>query len=328
MFDSKYSGIIDSSNSSISNSTRLRFHGCMKLVLASLIAVIGFAAHAAAAPEIIKLWPNGAPNAVAPAGEEKDTTGPKGGMVAGKSVIRLGNVSQPTLTLYRAPKESNTGACVVVCPGGGYNILAWDLEGTEICEWFNSIGVNAALLKYRVPKAPGAEKHAAPLQDAQRAIGLLRHRATEWAIDAKRIGILGFSAGGHLSAVACNNHDKRTYPATDDADKASCRPDFALLIYPAYLTVKEKGDVISPELPLNAQTPPTFIVMTQDDGVRVESALFYYLALKQAKVSAELHLYPTGGHGDGLRSSAHMVTRWPQRAEEWLRATGLLAEKK
>ena len=299
----------------------------MNLIPASLILAFAFATHAATAPEVIKLWPNSAPNAVALTAAENDTTGLKGGMVAGKSVIRLGNVSTPTITLYRAPKESNTGACVMVCPGGGYNILAWDLEGTEICEWFNSIGVNAALLKYRVPKPPGADKHAAPLQDAQRALGLLRHRAAEFGIDPKRIGILGFSAGGHLSAVACNNYDKRTYPDVDDADKASCRPDFALLIYPAYLTQKDKGDAISTELPLNAQTPPTFLVMSQDDGVRVESALFYYLALKQSKVPSELHLYPTGGHGYGLRPSANMVSHWPKRAEEWLRATGLLTKK-
>ena len=300
----------------------------MKTLICALCVSIGFVFPAIAAPEVIKLWPNGVPNAVAPAGEEKDTTGAKGGMVAGKSVIRLGNVSQPTMTLYRAAKDKNTGATVVVCPGGGYSILAWDLEGTEICEWFNSIGVNAALLKYRVPKPANVVRHAAPLQDAQRAIGLLRHRAADLELDAKRIGILGFSAGGHLSAVASNNYDKRTYPDVDDADKASCRPDFALLIYPAYLTVKEKNDALAPELPVNAQTPPTFLVMSQDDGVRVESALFYYLALKQAKVPAELHLYPTGGHGYGLRPSAHMVTSWPQRAEEWLKATGVLGGKK
>ncbi len=299
----------------------------MKSAFASalvLIAVTTGLTAALAAP--IPLWPKEAPGEKGGLGEEKDTTGAKGGLVAGKSVIRLGNVSQPTLTIYRPTKDKDTGAAVIICPGGGYNILAYDLEGSEICEWLNSIGVTGVLLKYRVPKRPGLEKHTAALQDAQRAVGLVRSRATEFGLDPKRIGILGFSAGGHLAAAACNNFDKRTYEPVDDADKASCRPDFAFLIYPAYLTVKEQGDKVSPELPITANTPQTFLAMTQDDGVRVESALFYYLALKQAKVPAELHLYPTGGHGYGLRPSTHGVTTWPKRAEEWMAARGLLTK--
>ncbi len=299
----------------------------MKSAFASalvLIAVTTGLTAALAAP--IPLWPKEAPGEKGGLGEEKDTTGAKGGLVAGKSVIRLGNVSQPTLTIYRPTKDKDTGAAVIICPGGGYNILAYDLEGSEICEWLNSIGVTGVLLKYRVPKRPGLEKHTAALQDAQRAVGLVRSRATEFGLDPKRIGILGFSAGGHLAAAACNNFDKRTYEPVDDADKASCRPDFAFLIYPAYLTVKEQGDKVSPELPITANTPQTFLAMTQDDGVRVESALFYYLALKQAKVPAELHLYPTGGHGYGLRPSTHGVTTWPKRAEEWMATRGLLTK--
>ncbi len=298
----------------------------MKHFLALALALCSWNLCAAATPQVITLWPQGAPGALAAAGEERDTSGPNAGKVSGKPVIRLGNVSRPTLSLYRADKDKNTGACVMVCPGGGYNILAWDLEGTEVCQWLNSIGVNAALLKYRVPKAPTGEKHAAALQDAQRALGVLRHRAAELGLDAGRIGILGFSAGGHLSAVACNQYEQRSYPALDEADKVPCRPDFALLIYPAYLSVKEKADALPPELPVNAKTPPTFLAMTQDDGVRAECALFYYLALKQAKVPSELHLYPTGGHGYGLRASANMVSHWPARAGEWMRASGLLTK--
>jgi acetyl esterase/lipase len=299
----------------------------MKSAFASALVLIAATTGLAAAPAApIPLWPKEAPGEKGGLGEEKDTTGAKGGLVAGKSVIRLGNVSQPTLTIYRPTKDKDTGAAVIICPGGGYNILAYDLEGSEICEWLNSIGVTGVLLKYRVPKRPGLEKHTAALQDAQRAVGLVRSRATEFGLDPKRIGILGFSAGGHLAAAACNNFDKRTYEPVDDADKASCRPDFAFLIYPAYLTVKEQGDKVSPELPITTNTPQTFLAMTQDDGVRVESALFYYLALKQAKVPAELHLYPTGGHGYGLRPSTHGVTTWPKRAEEWMATRGLLTK--
>lgn len=295
--------------------------------LAVLAAFTLSAASLLAAPgEPIRLWPKDAPGETGNIGEEKDTSGPKSGLVAGKPLIRLGNVSQPTITVYRPAKEKDTGASVVICPGGGYSILAYDLEGSEVCEWLNSIGVTGVLLKYRVPKRAALEKHTAALQDAQRAIGLVRARAGEFGVDPKRIGILGFSAGGHLAAAASNNYEKRTYEAVDDADKVSCRPDFSILIYPAYLTVKDKDDAIAPELPITANTPQTFLTMTEDDGVRVEGPLFYYLALKKVKVPAEMHLYPTGGHGYGLRPSQHTVTTWPKRAEEWMRVRGLLTK--
>jgi acetyl esterase/lipase len=202
-----------------------------------------------------------------------------------------------------------------------------DLEGTEVCQWLNSNGVTAALLKYRVPARKGLERFTAPLQDAQRAIGLVRFHAPEWHIDPKRIGILGFSAGGHLSAVAGTHFDKRTYEPVDDADHASCRPDFVILIYPAYL-VREHGPELAPELTVTSNTPPTFIVQTEDDGVHVENSLFYYLALKQAKVPAEMHLFADGGHGYGLRESDKAVISWPKRAEEWMRGLGVLESKK
>jgi acetyl esterase/lipase len=280
--------------------------------------------HAEPAPTVINLWPGAAPGEKGDIGEEKDMTKPTDGKPGAKSVIRLGNVSQPTITIYAPPAEKANGTSVVVCPGGGYNILAWDLEGTEVCEWLNSIGVTGVLLKYRVPKRAGLEKHTAPLQDVQRAIGIVRSRAQEWHLNPARIGVLGFSAGGHLAAAASNIYDERTYPHVDAADEASCRPDFAVLIYPAYLTVKEQGDKISPELNVTSKTPPSFIVMAEDDPVRVENALFYTLALKNAKVPAELHVYPTGGHGYGLRPNGHAVTTWPQRAAEWLDGLGFL----
>jgi len=292
-------------------------------VLSFLVASIGLLKAAETLPTF-PLWPGIAPGETNSPGEEKDMTKTTDGLVAGKPVIRLGNVSQPSVTIYRAPKEKDTGTAVVVFPGGGYNILAMDLEGTEVCEWLNSIGVTGVLLKYRVPKRAGLEKHTAALQDAQRAVGLVRSRAKEFGIDPERIGVLGFSAGGHLAAALSTSVDQRTYPNVDDADKTSCRPDFSVLIYPAYLTLKEKNDAINPETAVSSNTPPTFIAMTQDDPVRVENVLFYSVALKQVKVPFELHVYPKGGHGYGLRRTENPVTAWPDRATDWMRARGLL----
>lgn len=288
--------------------------------------VVGFLVGWCAAPaaQTLDLWPGTAPGEKGDLGEEKDLTKPTDGQIAGRSVIRLGNVSKPTLTVYRAPAEKDTGAAIVVCPGGGYHILAMDLEGTEVCAWLNSIGVTGVLLKYRVPKREGVEKHTAALQDAQRAVGLVRQRAKEWGIDPHRIGVLGFSAGAHLAAAVSNNYRERSHPVADAADQVTCRPDFTVLIYPAYLTVKEQGDKLAPELPVTTNTPPTFIAMTQDDPIRVETALFYALALKQANVPVELHLYPVGGHGYGLRRSQDLVTTWPERVGDWMRSRGWL----
>jgi acetyl esterase/lipase len=294
----------------------------MKDLLPTVLSlVLLFAPCARAASEPIPIWPGEAPGEKGDIGAETDRPQKPGQKP--DDVIRITNVTKPTITLFPAPKEKATGTAVIVCPGGGYNILAWNKEGTEVCEWLNSIGVTGVLLKYRVPKRAGLEKHAPMLQDAQRALGLVRHRAKEFGIDPQRVGIMGFSAGGHLSAAASNNYSERTYPPIDDADKATCRPDFALLIYPAYLTVKDEGDKLAPELKVTKDTPPTFLVMTQDDGIRVECALFYYLALKNAKVAAEMHLYPTGGHGYGLRPSEHAVSTWPARAAEWMKSRGL-----
>lgn len=289
------------------------------------IALIAFTLVAActAADSPIPLWPKTAPGEKGDIGPERDTSGPNGALVGGRPVIRLGNVSVPTLTVYRPPKEKDAHSAVLVFPGGGYSILALDLEGAEICEWLNSIGVTGILVKYRVPARSGQPRWAAPLQDAQRALGMVRQRASELGLDPKRIGVLGFSAGGHLAAAASTNFDHRTYDPVDGADSVACRPDFSLLIYPAYLTVKEEGDKVAPELKITQETPPTFLVQAEDDGVRVETSLFYYAALRNARVPAEMHLYPAGGHGYGLRPSALLVTTWPKRAEEWLRSLGV-----
>ena len=291
-------------------------------------ALAGLSLHiASAGPAPIPLWPGPAPKDTGGLAQEVDTTDAQGGVVAGKRVIRLGNVSQPTLAFYPAPADKNSGATVVVCPGGGYHILALDLEGTEVAEWLNSIGVNAVLLKYRVPARAGRERWEAPVEDAQRALGLTRSHAQQWGIDSQRVGVMGFSAGAHLCAVLSSKWHSRTYPPVDAADELSCRPDFALLIYPAYLTASAANDKLAPELAIAKDTPPTFLVQTQDDGVHVECSVLYYLALKNAKVSAELHLYPDGGHGYGLRASDKTVTSWPKRAEDWLRTTGWLKPK-
>jgi len=266
----------------------------------------------------IALWPVLPPGRIAAKSQEKDTTDEKGNKVAGKSVIRLGNVSSPTLTIYKPSAENNSGTAVLVCPGGGYHILAMDLEGTEVCEWLNALGVTAALLKYRVPKPEGEPRPIEALQDAQRAMSLLRSRAEELGVDAKRVGVLGFSAGGHLSARLSTNYSQRAYPAIDAVDSLVCKPNFAVLVYPAYLIGKDAEQ----ELPVDAQTPPMFLTMAADDPVDADNVLKFSLALKHAKVPVELHLYPRGGHGFGLRRTDAACTQWPDRAAEWMRSQG------
>ncbi len=285
---------------------------------------VGISAGSAEPSKVLPLWPGMPPGDKSGLGEEKDITKSTDGLIAGRPVIRLGNVSTPTISIFRPPADKDTGAAVLVCPGGAYYILAMDLEGTEVCEWLNSIGVTGILLKYRVPKREGLEKHTAALQDAQRAMGLARLNAKDFGFDPRRIGVLGFSAGGHLAAALSCNYDTRTYPKVDAADEVSCRPDFTVLVYPAYLTVADKGDTIAPELQVTANTPPMFIAMAQDDPVRVENALFFSAALRKAKVPFELHVYPSGGHGYGLRPSKEKVTTWPERAAEWLAGRELL----
>jgi acetyl esterase/lipase len=294
----------------------------LSLILSSVPAT-GFGA-APDSPVTLKLWTGTAPGDKGNIGEEHNTSKPGDNQVAGRPVIRIGNVTEPSITLYRPPTHLSTGAGVLVCPGGGYNILAWDLEGTEVCEWLNTLGVTGILLKYRVPKRDGLEKHVPAFQDAQRALRLIRHRAAEFGLDPQRLGVLGFSAGGHLAAVLSNQNNPESYPPADAADSVSSRPNFSVLIYPAYLTPKEQEDQIVPELPVSSNTPPTFISISADDPVRVEGPLFYTLGLKKAGVPVELHVYPSGGHGYGLRRTANPVTTWPDRVGEWLHSQGLL----
>lgn len=271
----------------------------------------------------LALWPYGAPGAQPNPGPEIDTTTAKDRPVAGKPVIRLGNVSTPTLTVYPA-KGPNSGAAVLVFPGGGYRIVAIDLEGAEVCDWLNSAGVNCILVKYRVPDSGPYPKSSAALQDAQRALGLVRSRAAEWHIDPHRIGVLGFSAGAHLAATLSTHFERRLYEPVDTADRTSCRPDFAVIVYPGYLAIAEQAFAPNAEIRPTDQTPPSFILQAEDDPVHVENATVYFLALKNAKVPAELHIYAEGGHGYGLRRTELPVTAWPHLVETWLRTIHIL----
>lgn len=272
------------------------------------------------------IWPGEAHGAAANPGVEQDMTTAKDNLIAGRPLVRLGNVSRPTLTLYE-PKGKKTGAAVVVFPGGGYNILAIDLEGAEVCDWLNGAGVTCLLLKYRVPNTGPYPKSPAALQDAQRAMGLVREHAAEWGIDPNRIGVLGFSAGGHLAAAISTHFLKRIYDPVDAADQLSCRPDFAVVVYPGYLALADKDFAANPEINPTEKTPPTFIVQAEDDHVHVENATVYFLQLKNANVPAELHIYAQGGHGYGLRPTELPVTGWPALAETWLRTIKVLPGK-
>jgi acetyl esterase/lipase len=272
----------------------------------------------------LPVWPGAAPGAQANPSAEADTTTAKDNLIAGRPLVRLGNVSVPTLTLYPAKGNSGAGPTVVVFPGGGYNILAIDLEGTEVCDWLNAAGINCVLLKYRVPNTGPYPNSAAALQDAQRALGLVREHATEWGIDPRRVGVLGFSAGAHLAAALSTHFDQRLYDPIDAADKLSCRPDFAVIVYPGYLALADKNFAANPDINPTANTPPTFIVQAEDDPVHVENAVVYFMALKNAKVPAELHIYAQGGHGYGLRRTELPVTTWTQSVETWLHTIKVL----
>lgn len=274
----------------------------------------------------LPLWPNGVPGEAANPNLEIDTTKPTDNLIAGRPVVRLGNVSSPTLTVYEPSSGNNsTRPAIVVFPGGGYQILAIDLEGTEVCDWLSSVGVACVLVKYRVPNSGPYPKSAAALQDAQRAMGLVREHAADWGIETKAVGVLGFSAGAHLAAALSTHFDKRLYDPVDAADLLDCRPDFALVIYPGYLANSAENMAANPVIKPSSKTPPTFIVQAEDDPVHVENATNYFLQLKAARVPAELHIYAEGGHGYGLRHTALPVTSWPNIATTWLHTIGVLS---
>ncbi len=279
----------------------------MTLLLACALAV-----QEAPKPEVLPLWPGQAPGESGPQGEDKIEKG---------SVV---HVTRPTLAVYRPAKDKDTGAAVVVAPGGGYRVLAITHEGTDVASWLTSIGVTAVLLRYRVPKRPDDADNKLPLQDAQRAISIVRSKAGDWRIDPARIGFLGFSAGGHLTANVSTNYDRRAYEAVDDADKASCRPDFAVLVYPGGIVEKENPEKLRDQIRVTKDTPPSFLVVSSDDAGSAPGTLRLYLALRAAGVPAELHVYATGGHGYGMRKVDKPCATWPQRCEDWMRSRGLL----
>ena len=278
------------------------------------------------------IWPGAVPDARRVVGPEVATTENQR-LVAGKPWIEVGQVSQPTMTVY-SPAGKNTGASVVVFPGGGYWILAIDLEGTEVCDWLTSNGITCVLLKYRVPgehlspRSGSYPKSPMALEDAQRTVGLVRFHAAEWRIDPHKIGVLGFSAGGHLVAAISTHFEKRLYPAVDAADKESCRPDFAVALYPGHMLENTTKDFqLNPYVPVTRKTPPTFILQAEDDPVDpVQNSLVYYAALKEAGVPVEMHLYAQGGHPFGLRRTSFPITGWPELMEAWLRTIGMIQE--
>ena len=245
--------------------------------------------------------------------------------VAGKPTKWLTNVTKPTLTVYRPANDKDTGAAMLICPGGGYHNLGWDVEGEEIAAWLNSLGVTGIILKYRCPRRPGdvkGEPPLGPLKDAQRAVSLVRSKSKEWGIDPQRIGMIGFSAGGHLVGATATNFEKRSYEPIDAIDEISCRPDFAIPVYSGYFKVK---DELSPTIRLPANTPPLFFVHASDDPISdVEHSVTMYLALKRAGIHADLHVYASGGHGFGVRPTNGTCSAWTQSCADWLRHQGLL----
>ena len=278
----------------------------------------------------IPLWPDAAPGGQIVTGPEGAGLTRKPGLVAGKPWIWVHDVVKPTMTIY-PPKDKNTGVTVVVFPGGGYQVLAMDLEGTEVCDWLTSKGITCVLVKYRVPngmenRSGPHPKSAAALQDAQRTLGLIRRDSSKLNIDPKKIGVIGFSSTGHLVAALSTNFKKRVYTAVDSADSESCRPDFAMSLYPGHMAKDykiEKG--LNPYLPVSAETPPTLLIHAENDPMDpVEYSLLYYAALKKHNVPVEMHLYAQGGHAFGLRRTDLPITNWPELAEKWLVTIGML----
>jgi acetyl esterase/lipase len=296
---------------------RLAQTSALVVLLAGPAAVSG-----ADKPQIVNVWPGKVPGETGQVGKEKFLEQKS----RDRPVKLLTNVSTPTLTIYRPARDKGTGASVLICPGGGYHILAWDLEGEEVAAWLNSIGVTGIILKYRVPRRPDQPKDKpplGPLQDAQRALSLVRSKAGQWQLDPKRIGILGFSAGGHLAASASTNFDRRAYPAMDEVDRVSCRPDFTVLVYPAYLIAQGK-DELATDIRARKDCPPAFFAHASDDPIKSDNSVLMYLALKHAGVPAELHIYARGGHGFGLRASEYPCSAWPRQCADWMKAQGFL----
>jgi acetyl esterase/lipase len=282
----------------------------------------------AADPLVVELWPGKPPGDADINGQE--TSRIHDSPIVGPTKL-ITNVTQPTLTIYPPDEDKNTGTAMIICPGGGYWDLYWELEGEEVAAWLNSAGMTGIILKYRVPRRPGevrGEPAPGPLLDAQRAVSLVRSRAGEWGIDPHRIGIVGFSAGGHLAIATATKFEERAYEPIDAIDEVSCRPDFAIGCYSGYLKPKDK-DGIRADLHIPADTPPIFLAHASNDdasagGSDAENSVFMYLALKRAGIPTELHIYATGDHDFGVRANEKLQSSWPQLCERWLRSQGLL----
>ncbi len=299
------------------------FRTILTCIIMITFSAIGTTKQIQTLPNVVMLWPDGAP------GAQGDTEGDK-----------------PTLTIYPATKKKNTGTAVVICPGGGYGHLAMDHEGHQIARWLNSLGVVAFVLKYRHRNSGAGYGHPAPLQDAQRAVRMVRCRAKEWNVDPNRIGIVGFSAGGHLASSEGTHFQKNYYELKDLVDRFSCRPNFMILIYPVislaewYTHTGSKLNLLgknpdqalikslSNDKQVTSNTPPAFLVHADDDkAVPSENSINFYLALRKSKVPAEMHIYESGGHGFGLGKEGSTASSWPDRCANWMRARGLLGKK-
>ena len=285
-------------------------------------------------PLVLDLWPGKVPGDMGIEGAEKFIELKVNGetyKVGGKPTKWLTNVAKPTITLYQPPKEKATGVTMIICPGGGYHNLGWDVEGEEVAAWLNSVGITGVILKYRCPRRPGdvkGEPPLGPLIDAQRAVSLVRSKAAEWQIDPKKIGMIGFSAGGHLVGATATNFDKRTYDPVDAVDQISCRPDFGVLLYSGYFQVwdTEGKDSLSPTIHTPAGIPPLFFVHNTDDKISdVENTITMYVAMKRAGVQVEMHIYPVGGHGFAVREVGLPCSTWTDRCLTWLRHQEILA---
>ena len=295
----------------------------------TIALLVAWTAHAAE-PLVVELWPGRVPDESGGIGTERIRLSPaldRKQVEVTEPTRMITDVTKPTLTIYRPSKEKDTGTAMLICPGGGYWNLYWQLEGEEVAAWLNSIGITGIILKYRVPRRPDepkGEPARRPLADAQRAVSLVRSRAGEWGINPERIGIVGFSAGGHLAMATATNFEKRSYEPVDEADKISCRPDFAVPVYSGYLKAKDK-DELAPGISIPRGTPPVFLAHGGEDIISPpEHSVLMYLALKRAGVPAELHVYAGAAHDFGVRKSDQPCSTWTESCANWLRNQGFL----
>jgi acetyl esterase/lipase len=305
-----------------------------RTAVAAALFALPFGLPLAAQRTTLPLWPHQTPEPPSTTEPEKDVTTPQMPLISGHRSARLTPVTQPTLTIYEAAKPLANHPGVLVFPGGGYTRLAWDGEGLDSCKWLNSVGITCLLVKYRVPQDRYPASYA-DLEDAQQAMRLARKHAEEWHLNPKQIGVLGFSAGAHL-AVVLSAHADDTHvmstPAAPDVDSSiDARANFAMVIYPAYTAADSdagKLTVLDPNLTPTELTPTTFLLQAENDPVHVENSLVYYLALKKAHIPAEMHLYPTGGHGFGLHPLNSPESHWTDLATTWLRTIGVIPSGK